>query len=580
MPGMNGSSISTYGILANSLYANLLLSLVIGILAALILTTGLRILGLDKASILVSKPISKTSSRTPSRREDFIRISFGAMWTIDGLFQLRPDMPGGFVQEVANPALHGAPGWINSIATPLLGLWNSHPVNVDIVTAWIQIFIGLGYILTTISPIRRAILYFSLAWSIVVLVVGNGLGIFYPGAAWITGAPSAIYVYGFAAVYLLAVDSEHAWTRTSKGIAYFLSLFLTVGALLQALPNEHYWSKGTLSSMAAAMAQAPQPHFISSSLALFAQLAQAQPIVVNSVLVALPAIAAIAIAVWPMKPTIIYWVAATEFIAWWLGMDFGIFSSTATDFNSGLPVVLLALAQLRPDRSLNFETTSRDPTTDGHPGVAFKARPHTLRLQLFWLTLCALVASVLVAILSFTGPASADMARVNSVEVSDSALRYVPNFALENYTGKVVAISALRGRPIVLLFLDLQHSRSSFLLAHEMVTANAQAGRGKSTIALLAISPTSQPGSTRTFTYSHHFDKFPNWYFLSGTSSRIERIWIDLGKQTQSTRPDGSSEFFFINKQGQISSRVKGSSSSQLEKSYESLLAEKMNQIL
>lgn len=590
MPGMNASSVSAFGILANSLYLRLLITGVIGLFAALILINGLAILGnytkFNIRSFFISGPDKDSIFRYPSKREEFIRIAFGVMWTVDGLFQLRPDMPGGFVQEVAYPALKGAPGWIISLSAPLLNLWNAHPVNIDIVTAWIQIFIGLGYLLTTSGVARRTAIYLSLIWGVIILTVGNGLGLFYPGAAWMTGAPSAIYVYAFAAVYLLAADSGHQWTRTSKTIAYFLASFLAAGAILEALPSEHYWSKGGISSMAGSMARSPQPHIISISLSLFARLAQGNPVLVNAILVALPLVAAIAIAIRPINPSIIYFVATTEFFAWWFGMDFGIFSSTATDFNSGLPIVLIALSLLRSPVDEPSSPEDVGLAAEYISNTSFKMRSRIYRPHLYCLSFFALLASSFIALVSLNGPASTDMAMINSGGFQTLPSKAIPNFTLTDYNGKAFTVSALRGKPVVVVFLNPECHDTCSLLALEMAKADTKVEGKTAHISLVAITSSAlfhTVAETKTFTYNHQLEKYRNWHFLSGSLDQLRMIWGDFGEPVQAKQrssPFNPPQFYFINKSGLETFLLTGSNNEQLAASYESLLAQKLRKLL
>lgn len=590
MPGMGASSASDYGLLAGHLYAMFLLTGIIGLLIAIIWSYGLPVLGtrslLDLSKHFRSRPWNRLSGMKSSKREDYIRIAFGCLWVLDGFFQLRPDMPGGFVSQVANPSLTGAPSWVISIAVPFLNLWNAHPVHVDLITAWIQVLIGLGFLFAPRGIVRRAIFYTSLAWAVVVLIVGNGLGVFYSGAAWMTGAPAAIFAYGFAAVYLLAADSGRPWTRDPKGIAYFIGTFFAVGAVLQALPSEGYWAKNGISSMAKSMSQANQPQFIASSLRGFSHFAAAYPSFTNAVMVALPLIAAFAIIIWPKNRIVIYYAVAAEFIAWWLGMDFGIFSATATDVNSGLPIIFLTIS-LRKSAVAGLATADNvAEITQEDPALPEKAPFELHRGLLYTFPFSAFVISCVMAVAALLGPASSATAKVDSGGLQPVPPKEAPNFTLTNYNGRPVSLSSLRGRPIVLTFLDPICYDTCPLFAQEMVSADSRLGAQASKVALVAVVANPLFHSlavTRDFTDSHHLSQYRNWYYLTGSLNQLKSIWNNYDVLV-SVNPEGmvvhGQQFTFINKSGSESSILLNSGNAQIAGSYATLIYQGMKAIL
>lgn len=590
MPGMGASSASDYGLLAGHLYVTLLLTGIIGLLIAVIWNYGLPVLGfrssLDLSKHFKSRPWMARSNIEPSKREEFIRIAFGCLWILDGLYQLRPDMPGGFISQVANPSLTGAPSWVTSIAVPLLNLWNAHPVRIDLITAWIQVSIGFGFLFAPSGIARRAAFYTSVAWGVVVLIVGNGLGVFYSGAGWVTGAPAAIFAYGFAAIYLLAADSGRTWTRNPKGIAYFVGSFFAIGAVLQSLPSEGYWTKTGISSMAKTMSQAKQPQFISSSLEAFSHVAATYPIFTNALMVAIPLIAAFVIVIWSENRIVIYYAIAAEFIAWWLGMDFGIFSSTATDVNSGLPIILLAISLRKSavTRSIAEGNVIQIKAEDSaHSDWAPLTRHSGL---LYTFPFSAFVISCVIATASLFGPASSATAKVDSGGLEPVPPKVAPNFTLTNYDGSSVSLASLRGRPIVLAFLDPVCYDTCPLFAQEMVSADSQLGSQAGKVALVAV--VANPlfhslAETKAFTDSHSLSQYRNWYYLTGSLSQLKSIWSNYDELV-GVNPEGmvvhSQQFIFITTSGRESSILLNSGNAQISTSYATLIYQGMKGML
>lgn len=591
MPGMNASSAGAYGILAGPLFFALFLTGIISLITTAIVIYGMTVFGirLNIGATLGKRPWMCNIDLSLTRRSRFLRTSFGLLWLIDGIFQLHPDMPGGFIQQVANPSLTGAPSWIISLADPLLTLWINQPINVDLVTAWIQVLIGLGLLVMPRGPARRLVLHLSLIWSLFIFIVGNGGGIFYPGAGWTSGAPSAIIVYGFVSIFLLSAESGREWVKSSRIIGYFLAAFLFIGGVLQALPFEGNWTTNGLAAMAKLMSQARQPAIISTALSTFAHVASANPIPANALMVFLPLSAAMAVLLFPTKKSAIYYLVGAEFIGWWLGMDFGIFTSTATDFNSGLPVILLASSMLKPGTP---EVLAKVTTPNGAIGFAspdIPGRPDarvTRRNAIFTFPLVGTVLASVITLHSLLGPASPAMAKVDSGGVQTLPATKAPNFTLTNYNGQQVSLSSLAGRPVVLTFLDPVCYDTCPLYAQELVDADAQLGANRHRVALVAV--VANPlfhtvADARTFTYANGLNKYKNWYYLSGSDAQLQSVWRNYGitvTVAKGAKVTHSQRFYFIDGSGTEKGVLVNTGNAQLANSYASTIYQEMKSLL
>jgi cytochrome oxidase Cu insertion factor (SCO1/SenC/PrrC family) len=576
MPSM-GSSAQDYGVLASSLFSLLTLSAVaaLGLVVILGITTSL--FGVSFKGrfdrFFDGRPWMNEEDLSTSPRAHFIRICFGIIWIIDGLFQLRPDMPGGFVSQVAQPALQGAPSFIVSIANAFLNIWNAHPIRVDLATAWIQLAIGIGLLTLSRGVLRRGILYVTLIWSLIVFVVGNGAGVFYPGAAFVTGAPAAILIYGFAAIYLLGAESGRSWVKDARVVAYFSAAFLLVGGVLQALPSEGYWKPGGLSSMVSQMAQANQPGFASFGVKQFASLASASPVVANSMLVVLPIASALLLYVLPKSKVSVISASVVMFFGWWVGMDFGVFSSTATDFNSGLPFIVLTLSLLRSAEAVAVDRVNVPLEREILEGPFSKIKGFVAGLPLTGLLLSLGIVAVAVF-----GPTSDAMAQVDSTGVQPLQQKAAPGFSLTNYNGQKVSLSSFRGRPVILTFLDPVCYDSCPLIAQEVVAADSEFGSRASDVALVAV--VADPifhsvSDASAFVTSHGLSKYKNFYYLTGSDAQLRKIWNDY-EITVVTPREGmvlhSQMLYFINPKGQEVSVLEDTANPQLTTSYVSLI--------
>ena len=192
----------------------------------------------------------------PARR--FLRVSFALLWVTDGLLQAQPRMPAGFMGVVSEET-SGA-GWLTDVLGPLARAWTRHPVVADAATVCPQVGLGLLLLVAQRGPLARVAAWAVMGWSLVVWVLGEGLGgLLHAGATWESGAPGAVVVYGIAAGLLLL-----PWREWTSGRAPLLArraaaVLLGIGAVLQALPFEDAWTASRAGAPFAAGAARTQP---------------------------------------------------------------------------------------------------------------------------------------------------------------------------------------------------------------------------------------------------------------------------------------------------------------------------------
>lgn len=585
MPGM-GSSALDFGAISSALYSQFLILFIGAILLAVLGSWAIKFLGIEGLFVKrfkVGAIESSVDDYSQTPRAQLLRIAFGVLWVIDGLFQLRPDMPGGFVSNVALPATSGIPTPIASFVDFLLRIWNAQPTKVDITTAFIQIFIGVGLLFLGRSFARKVVLYLSLAWSLFVLVVGNGFGILYQGAGWISGAPGAIVIYGFISVFLIASESGKRWTLSDRALEIFIAAFLVVGGLLQALPYEGYWNKNGLNAMLKTMAQARQPAFFSSVINSYASFAFKSPTVANGILVALTIIGAIAIFTRRPRSVGVAIVALVSLFGWWIGSDFGIFSSTATDFNSGLPLVVVVLSLLLPVSTSKANVKISFAFLPRH----FELKvPQGLKSALVRVFGTGVVLSFIVASVALLGPASSQMALVDSSGVAPLPATSAPNFSLTNANGKVVSLASLGGRPIVLTFLDPVCYDTCPLMAQEMKQAVSELGASGKKVAMVAV--VANPifhsiGDVATFNKTEHLNNVSNWYYLTGSDQALAKVWKNYGIQVQVSQVGmvvHTQVQYFIDKAGIERGLLVNTGSSELSGSYVTLIRKELQKLI
>lgn len=461
------------------------------------------------------------------RARRFLRISFGVLWVLDGLLQAQPRMPAGFMDEVQSHA--AGTGWLVDVLDPLARAWTRHPVAADAATVWVQVGLGLLFLLGGSGLLIRLASVAAIAWSGVVWVLGEGVGgLLHAGATWSSGAPGAVLPYAVAAALLLVPlrwwESGRAQLLARRSSA----VLLAAGAVLQALPAEGAWTATGAAAPFAAGAEQRQPGIALWPITHLATAGATHPALVNAVTVAL--VAAAALAVWLSGRTavlapVLVLCAAT----WWLAQDFGVLGGMSTDPGTALPLGLLLVSAL-PGWSAGAA-----PARAAEPGT----QPAPARLRLGAGAAVATLAVVLAVVLPLVmvavlpGPADATAIAADSGGgLRTLPPRPLPDFALTDQRGAPVSTSSLRGKLVLVTFLDPVCDSDCPLIANQLAAADRQLGdlAGRVEIVALDTNPLfPRVEDVAAFTDSHGLTDLPNWHFICGPAASMQDLLAEFG---------------------------------------------------
>jgi len=288
---------------------------------------------------------SSVVARPDTRRA--LQLGLAAIWLLDGVLQYQPAMyTKAFGQMLAGTAA-GNPSVIARPITWEANLLSHHLLLLNTVFASIQLLLGLGI---AIRPTVRLALAASVAWSVAVWWLGEGLGgVLNGGASPLNGAPGAVIIYALLAVLLWPADrTVSARFTAARAVgahvarALWLVLWLSLAYFAVTPANR---APGAVSGMISGMTDG-EPHWLSwlmkgaASVVTGADLATSITLAVALALIAvgvyLPAPAAQGTLLLAIVVSLVIWVFAQA-----LG---GILAGGATDLNSGPLLVLLALA--------------------------------------------------------------------------------------------------------------------------------------------------------------------------------------------------------------------------------------------
>jgi cytochrome oxidase Cu insertion factor (SCO1/SenC/PrrC family) len=516
------------------------------------------------------RPARRPRPATPEPAwRELLRIGFGVIWIFDGLLQAQPDMPAGLPSQVIEPTAASSPTWVQHVVNWAGTTWSYHPIQASASAVWIQLGIGVWLIAAPRGTWSRLAGLASVAWGLVVWVFGEAFGgIFAPGLTWLFGAPGAALFY-CAAGALIALP-ERAWRspRLGRLVLAGMGLFFIGMAVLQAWPGRGFWQgrlhggQGTLTAMITSMATTPQPSFISHAVASFASFTQAYGFGVNLFAVialaaigsgllstALPEVGLRAPAPWLIRATVIAMLVLC-LADWVLIEDFGFFGGLGTDPNSMIPMALVIVAgylALRPVPAPVAETAAvpepPEPATAAAelPPVqrrrGWQSQPARLA-KAFGAAGTGVVVVIWAIAIVILGAAPMALAQANhnaspiiaqAIDGNAAPLDFkAPAFTLTDQNGKQVSLASLRGKVVLLTFLDPVCTSDCPQIAQEFKGADQVLGARARDVELVAIvaNPLYYSATyTRAFDTQERLTSVPNWLYLTGNLAQLRQAW-------------------------------------------------------
>ncbi len=487
-----------------------------------------------------------TAAAGPSWRQ-WLRIGFGLLWVFDGILQAQPKMAIGLPSQVIEPAAASSPHWVQQVVNWAGTTWSYHPMQAGAAAVWIQVGIGIWMLASAHGPLSRLAGLASAGWGLVVWVFGESFGgIFAPGLTWLFGAPGAVLIYVVAGG-LIALP-ERAWQARllGRGILAGTGLFLVGMAVLQAWPGRGFWQgttphqPGTLAGMTGDMAQTPQPGFLAAWVGAFTAFEEAHGFAVNLVVVV--ALAAIGAAFVTgqrrlVRPAVIAFVVLC-LADWVLIEDFGFFGGLGTDPNSMLPFALLAVSGYL---ALTPAPAAAEPFTppSATAGWRERIRPASVRRSVATASIRSVaVAGAVGLIILGAAPMAAAQASPNADPILAEAIAGLTAplnfpakaFRLTDQHGRTVSLASLRGKVVLLTFLDPVCTTDCPLIAQEFRAAGQLLGASDRKVALVAVVANPvyhQVAYTQAFDRQEHLTQVPNWLYLTGSVPQLQQVWKD-----------------------------------------------------
>jgi hypothetical protein len=307
-----------------------------------------------------------------------LQLGLAAMWLLDGVLQFQPFM---YTKAFARMLASCSPGNPAVIARPIAwdaSLVQQHLMPLNTIFAATQLLLGLGIAL---RPTVRPALAASVAWSLAVWWLGEGLGGILRGTASpVGGAPGAVILYALLAVLLWPADRPGAsppfvaaravGARAARALWLVLWLSLAFFALTPA--NR---APGALSGALTDTAEG-EPGWLAGLDKSAASLVAGQGLAVSVIL----AVAFVVIAAGVFLPrragrAAVALAIVVAALIWVIGQAFGMILATgATDPNSGPLLILLALAYW-PAATSAFPAHAPSAPAPGEPELRLSLSP-------------------------------------------------------------------------------------------------------------------------------------------------------------------------------------------------------------
>jgi cytochrome oxidase Cu insertion factor (SCO1/SenC/PrrC family) len=543
-----------------------------------------------------------------ARGRGVVRVGFGLIWVLDGILQAQPKMAGGLAAQVVEPSATSSPGWVQHVVNWGGTIWSFHPIQSAAAAVWIQLGLGIWLLVAARGPWSRLAGLASVAWGLVVWVFGEAFGgIFAPGLSWLTGTPGAVLIYVVAGA-LIALP-EDAWRspRFGRLLLGGIGLFFIGMAVLQAWPGRGFWQgtshgqPGTLTGMVQQMSTTPQPHFLSAAVADFGSFAASNGLAVNLVVVI--ALAAMGAAFLTGRPRLVryaVWFGVVFCLAVWvLVQDLGFLGGLGTDPNSMIPwIALFTAGYLAMNPAARAATAAVAATRGGRERLRLPA-PKVVGTAVATASAgsVAAVAALGIVLLGAAPMAAAAVNRTADPILAlaidgDSTPVNIPayGFQLTDQNGHPVSLATLRGKVVLMTFLDPVCTADCPIIGAEFKQAGVLLGSADKDVELVAVvaNPIYRSAEfTQAFDREEGLSTVPNWLFLTGSVSELGQVWkhygVDVLDLPAGSMVDHSDVAMVIDRTGNIREIVgtdPGPATTSTQSSYSVLLTQYARQVL
>ena len=154
-------------------------------------------------------------------------------------------------------------------------------------------------------------------------------------------------------------------------------------------------------------------------------------------------------------------------------------------------------------------------------------------------------------------PASVSTSLSNLMQLSPVPVRGAPGFTLTDQGGRTVSLAGLRGRAVVLEFMDPHCTDICPIVSQEFIDAYRDLGAKAAQVVFVAVNVNRyhlRVADVAAFSSEQRLTQLPSWHFLTGSYPSLAAVWQDYEITVDAPGPDAdvihSSQMYFIDPQG------------------------------
>jgi cytochrome oxidase Cu insertion factor (SCO1/SenC/PrrC family) len=143
------------------------------------------------------------------------------------------------------------------------------------------------------------------------------------------------------------------------------------------------------------------------------------------------------------------------------------------------------------------------------------------------------------------------------MQLSPVPVTSAPGFTLTDQGGHAMSLASLRGRVVVLDFMDPHCTDICPIVSQEFVDAYRDLGASAPQVVFLAVNVNRyhlQVADVAAFSSEQRLTKIPAWHFLTGSYPSLRAVWQAYQIEVNAPGPDAdvihSSQMYFIDPQG------------------------------
>ena len=154
-------------------------------------------------------------------------------------------------------------------------------------------------------------------------------------------------------------------------------------------------------------------------------------------------------------------------------------------------------------------------------------------------------------------PASVSLPVINLMGLSPVPARGAPGFRLTDQHGRTLALSSLRGKVVVLNFMDPHCTDICPLVSQEFVDAQHDLGQAAGQVVFAAVNVNqffNRVSDVAAFSNEHQLSSIPSWHFFTGPLNSLQATWRDYDVAVAAPNPKAdivhTSVMYFIGPDG------------------------------